>query len=235
MFYALTQMEEEFLESRVNLFVAFAPVIRLKNCKNPVLKNAAASKSSFESTLKKNTIYELFGDSWTLWSAMLKVAFPWLSVMSTEMMIVGDSKYNEPERVEVSHSVFPATASWKQLTHYAQLINSGLFEGYDEGTLGNMQRYGQMKQPEFDLTQIDKVPVAMFVGKQDDLAVPEDTQWARDQIPSTIYYEEIDNFDHGSFMLGKDMSFMDNVLAIVAQQLKIDQIKKNIVPYVHEI
>jgi hypothetical protein len=56
----------------------------------------------------------------------------------------------------------------------------------------------------------------MFVGKQDDLAVPEDTQWARDEIQSTIYYEEINNFNHGSFLLGKDMSFMDNVLAVVA-------------------
>ena len=67
----------------------------------------------------------------------------------------------------------------------------------------------------------------MFVGKQDDLATPKDTQWARDQIKTTIHYEELDNFDHGSFMLGKDMSFMKNVLKIVAQQVEVDRLDSN--------
>jgi hypothetical protein len=43
-----------------------------------------------------------------------------------------------------------------------------------------MKRYGQKKQPEFDLTTIDKVPIAMFVAKEDDLANPIDSQWVRD-------------------------------------------------------
>jgi hypothetical protein len=34
------------------------------------------------------------------------------------MMIDGEGKYNEPERVEAAQSTFPATASWKQLAHF---------------------------------------------------------------------------------------------------------------------
>jgi hypothetical protein len=83
MFYALTQMEEEFLQSRVNLFVAMAPVVRLKNCQNKLFKNAAKQKTMFENTLKRKNIYEIFGNAWNDYSKVLHVAFPWLS----EMMI----------------------------------------------------------------------------------------------------------------------------------------------------
>ena len=55
----------------------------------------------------------------------------------------------------------------------------------------------------------------MFVGKQDDLANPIDTRWAREQIKTTQYYEEIDDFDHGSFTIGKDMSYLKKCLEIL--------------------
>ena len=66
MFYALTQMEEEFLESRVNLFVALAPVVRLKNCKDDGLKMAAKSLSFFEKKIKDYHMHEFFGPEWKL-------------------------------------------------------------------------------------------------------------------------------------------------------------------------
>ena len=70
-----------------------------------------------------------------------------------------------------------------------------------------MKKYGQASPPVIDLSKIE-VPIAMFVGKQDDLANPLDTRWARSQIPSTYHHEEIGNFDHGSFTIGKDMSYL---------------------------
>ena len=43
-----------------------------------------------------------------------------------------------------------------------------------------MKRYGSEKPPVYDLRNLKTVPVAMFVGTKDDLAVPEDTRWERD-------------------------------------------------------
>ena len=139
------------------------------------------------------------------------------------------SKYNDVERSDVMGSKFPQPASWKQLMHYAQFISNGNFAEYDYGKpTKNNKKYGQTQAPEIDVSKISHVPVAMFVGKQDDLATPADTQWARDQIKTTIYYEELDNFDHGSFMLGKDMSFMDTVLKLVKQQVEVDKMQLNV-------
>jgi hypothetical protein len=53
------------------------------------------------------------------------------------------------------------------------------------------------------------VPIALFAGKYDDLATVEDARWAKEQIQSKyLNYKEIDQFDHSSFLLGKDMSYL---------------------------
>jgi len=49
----------------------------------------------------------------------------------------------------------------------------------------------------------------MFVGKQDDLATPEVGQWTKSKLKNTVYYKELDNWDHASFSIGKDMSYFD--------------------------
>lgn len=54
-------MEEEFLESRVNLFVALAPIARVKNLSNELIKNMAQNKISIEQFLINSSIYEIFG------------------------------------------------------------------------------------------------------------------------------------------------------------------------------
>jgi len=65
-------------------------------------------------------------------------------------------------------------------------------------------------------TKNPNVPIAMFVGAEDSLADPIDTKWAADQIGSpVIHYEVIPNFDHGSFTMGNDMSYMNTALEII--------------------
>lgn len=76
------------------------------------------------------------------------------------------------------------------------------------GETANLAKYGQKYPPEIDITGIDKVPVAMFVGEQDPLADMKDATWAYQSIPSAVHFQTINNCDHSSYMVGKDMSFM---------------------------
>ena len=55
----------------------------------------------------------------------------------------------------------------------------------------------------------------MFVGEKDDIATPGDCQWAHSQIKSVVHYEEIPGFNHGSFSMAKDMSYMNKVLQLI--------------------
>ena len=60
----------------------------------------------------------------------------------------------------------------------------------------------------------------MFVGNEDDLGDTTDARWARDEInaggTALAFYTEIQG-GHATFMVGKDMSYMDNVLSIVSK------------------
>jgi len=225
MFYALAK-QEDYLKDKINLFVAMAPVLRLGNTSSKSLKGLANYKFTLGNTLKTFGIYEVMGVKWL--SLVDKICGRMEAFCDmTHDFAEGDSKYNDAERADVSQGHFPHPASWKQLAHYAQSVDSGLFREFDYEEEKNMKKYGQASPPEIDVGKISHVPIAMFVGKQDPLANPTDTQWARDQIKTTIHYEEINNFDHGSFMLGKDMSFMDTVLKVVAQQVKVDKIEQD--------
>lgn len=61
------------------------------------------------------------------------------------------------------------------------------------------------------------MPIAMFVGDKDPLATPMDTKWATTQLGNVIHYEVIENFDHSTFTIGLDMSYMDRVVANIAK------------------
>ena len=60
----------------------------------------------------------------------------------------------------------------------------------------------------------------MFVGSEDDLGDPTDAQWARDRIneggDALKHYQEMPG-GHITFMIGKDMSYFNNVTSLLSQ------------------
>lgn len=100
---------------------------------------------------------------------------------------------------------------------------SNEFREFDYGNEhDNILHYGKKndsKPPLIDILKIKEtaVPVAMFVGEEDNLATPLDAKWLKDQLgDNVIEYMEIANFDHSSFNFGKDMSYVNKVIKLVA-------------------
>lgn len=54
-------------------------------------------------------------------------------------------------------------------THYVQIYHSGVFQNYDYGRGKNLERYGSTRPPAYNLSEV-RVPVALFVGKNDWIA-----------------------------------------------------------------
>ena len=82
-----------------------------------------------------------------------------------------------------------------------------------------MKKYGQVKPPVIDIGNIKgKVKIAMFVGTSDDLGDPQDNRWARDVLRSKgsalMHYEEM-TAGHTSFLVGKDMTFVDRAIEFI--------------------
>ena len=66
------------------------------------------------------------------------------------------------------------------------------------------------------MTKIHDVPIAMFVGKQDDLGTPALAKWTHDKVkPTTVFYKEYNDHDHFTSSVGKDMSFVTEVIQLL--------------------
>ena len=102
------------------------------------------------------------------------------------------------------------------MLHYAQTSKYDDFILYDYGSLENQKRYGQANPPSIDLGKI-RVPTAMIVGVNDEECPVKHGRWTKARVKSVVSYREIDNFDHSSFSIGKDMSYFDKVLGLIQQ------------------
>ena len=80
-----------------------------------------------------------------------------------------------------------------------QLMTSGKFQQYDYGMFINFAKYAAYQPPELDISTID-IPIAMFVGKYDTLATPQDNAENKPKIKNLIHYKEYE-LDHLAFIL----------------------------------
>lgn len=159
-------------------------------------------------------MYEVAGKDWKNGKAKVCGEVPEVCEF-IDNIVSGGSEYNDAERYKGTLSKFPNAISWKELSHYAQMMVSGKFARYDYGKTTNLAVYGSKTPPEVDIAGIKSVPIAYFVGKQDALANVEDVKWASELTPTTVLFKEIDNCDHSSYLLGKDMSFLQDVIPLV--------------------
>ena len=92
-------------------------------------------------------------------------------------------------------------------------------------TKTNWEEYGQAKPPELDLKRIRNinVPVALIAGKSDMTVSLADARWVRDQLldsdlfnesKTLVSYKEYEG-GHFTFMVGKDMSYTDDILELL--------------------
>ena len=71
---------------------------------------------------------------------------------------------------------------------------------------------------EIPLHKIKDVPIAIFAGKNDEIADTIDTKWTKDQIGDAVVHYQIINGGHISFLVGKDMKyFTKNVMSLLAK------------------
>ena len=104
MFYALVQKEEEFYLSRVNLFIALAPVTRLKTINNELLEFFSNFHSMINTLTNAFGVYEFFGPKWIKieQSNFCKLTLGLCKTLRNSAL-GSASKYNEKERVELSN------------------------------------------------------------------------------------------------------------------------------------
>ena len=138
--------------------------------------------------------------------------------------LVADEDVNEDncDRLPVILGHFPAGTSVKDMKHFAQMITmkgEPRLQMYDYGSAtDNKNAYGQDTPPLYDLTKI-KTKTALFGGKNDRFADPEDVPWIPTQIPKeyVVWYKDDYNDGHGTFIWGKKeyLAYFNDVIKVI--------------------
>jgi hypothetical protein len=89
------------------------------------------------------------------------------------------------------------------------------FQKYDFGAEENSLRYGTAEAPEYDLSRVQDVNLAMLCGTKDKLVSPGDYLWLRDQLGANVKFFKEYPLGH----LGLQMPANKDHFADIAQVL----------------
>ena len=98
-------------------------------------------------------------------------------------------------RLDLYTTHTPAGTSVQNFVHWIQEMRSGKFGKFDYGLVGNLERYGSLHAPQYDVSNIN-VPMAIISGAQDALADPYDVHYFLGKLQQSgnknvIFYKEI--------------------------------------------
>ena len=79
-----------------------------------------------------------------------------------------------------------------------------------------MKKYGTPTPPIYSIKNIDH-QVNLFAGSSDRLADPLDVNRLREELGANVNFYEMYNAGHCTFVWGVDMSFLDDVVNILAK------------------
>ena len=150
-------MNPEYFKSKVNLFVALAPVARVGHVKSTFLKIIASDVDRIERIMIDDFgLYNSMAPNWLKEKSMnaFCTVFSLLcdAIASFYGKLQGD--VDNMDRVKTYLTHFPAGAGYRNSVHYCQIINANRFQRYDWGPTNNVEKYGTATPPLYPLEHI---------------------------------------------------------------------------------
>ena len=116
-------------------------------------------------------------------------------------------------------TIIPSQTSVKNVQHFAQIHDNRRFQDFDYGSQGNMNRYGSETPPEFDLTQITDVPIAILIEPLDDEGTALDNEWLIQQLNDIVVFNRTyEDYAHFDFYVAKDTTvYLNDVINLLQE------------------
>merc|ERR1712142_81467 len=194
--------ENQFLQKRIKLVFALAPVARLEHIYSPI-----KYLSYFDAAIKMVSEVLSIREFMPNVAAVKEIAdkgCPMYEELCDEVLFL-IAGYNKKDLNQTRTPVYlthtPAGTSMKNMIHFSQLVQEGEFQKYDYGFFGNMYMYKSWSPPKYDLTKVN-LPVVLISGTHDWLADPKDVDWLRSQLPQVISHKNITEYNHLDFIWG---------------------------------
>ena len=164
-----------YFESRVNLFVALAPVASLHHVEVPIFKKIAKYWRVVQFVARKFGIFDMLNTNWWEEEASLLFCDELFGICDELLAYFADSdpEVDNLDRFNVFLANFPAGTGYENLIYYAQDIDHNEWRLFNYGELDNMNIYGTIEPPKVPIQNLN-IPVAVFSGTYDTLADPLD-------------------------------------------------------------
>jgi len=194
--------ENTDLASKIKVNFALSPITRMNHVKG-MIEGIASWGKHLEYVFKFFHIREFYPSC--KWSHRIMSL---VCHLAPRMCKFGMSLFNGKSgqvnmtRIPIYMSHTPAGTSTKNILHLSQMINSGKFCKYDYGKLGNQERYGSDKPPEYDLSRV-RVPTIVVYGTLDVIAPPQDVSWTIEHLGFVIKSFTA-RYSHLDFVWGKN-------------------------------
>lgn len=199
---AFISFQNPDIADKINLFVALAPVVRVTHCESKLLDILAE--------FNIDVLFELIGGKAFLPDTPFLQKYlpiicknqPAICQNSLALIMGWDTTNINSTRLPVYAAHEPGGTSVQNVAHWAQATKYG-FQKFDYGAIVNLQKYGQLTPPKYNLTNFN-TKTMIFSGGQDFLADPTDVSWLLPQIASsTIYTKSLPTYSHLDFVWGE--------------------------------
>jgi len=193
------------LRNHVSFYAALAPVAHLGHIKSPIRYLSSTSK---ELELYWHLLFgrnEFLPSSYIVkWLATLacgEVILDKLLCQNILFILCGPEKKNmNNTRLPVYISHEPDGTSVKNMIHFAQGVQSNVFQAYDYGSAQkNQLHYNQTTPPEYNIYGL-KIPTAIFWSGEDWLADSIDVNYLLDNLPNIVYEKYVPDYNHLDFV-----------------------------------
>jgi len=205
------------IASKVNIFIALAPVAWVHNSKSPLLNVLAA--------LDVEELFVLFGvHDFTPDTALMQSLLPEVCKISADLCdnVIGllcgwDTKNLNNSRLPVIMAHEPSGTSVQNIIHWSQAVNKDKFQMFDYGSNAkNKLHYNQTTPPQYNPAGV-MVPTALFYGDDDDLADPKDVKKLIGLLKNIVYVHEEPTYAHLDFTWG--VNAKDRIYPLIVQLL----------------
>jgi len=227
-FFLANTMMPDFFSSRVKMFVALAPVVHMEFFGTPVMRWAAQHEETISHILQKLEIRDIMPRNAFIstFTGIMCEYTPHLCVYLMDgIWDYGKTTITNLARMPDKDAHSQSGAGWRNLVHYGQIIKDNRFQRLDYGAKGNQEHYRQATPPLYDLSKID-IPIAIVHGDIDTASNPKDVAWLVSEKSGLntdlVKFEKEVHFAHWSFMMANDMSYVDDITALLKDNYTIE-------------
>ena len=215
------------LQSKVEKFIAFAPIVYLVGLKDEKSLFYYLSTHNYIKLLHLFHI-ERLGEKKFMQNNFEKYALKFFCYVYKFLcdwileLVDGDPEVDDMEQMPHFLLHLPARSSSRCFEHYAQLIknNDSQFKYFDFGEKRNLLEYNSKEAPVVDISNI-KIPVYIYYSDKDELSTVSNMELIKEKLPNAKF-RFFKDYGHLTYFWGKHPT---RLLAMVAFDVK-EEIKE---------